>query len=757
MIEKIFILHHTHVDFGYTGPREKVNQDLVAMVDQAIDLIDRSMYRPESERLRWIHEVSWPVLEYLRQGGRQKEILFDQLRQGYQELTGFYVNPTDLFDRDSFEISTDYACTLALENDLPLTTAMFSDCPGISWCIPDLLAERGIKYLSAAPDFIMSYPLEVERPFYWEGPAGNRVLTWFTEWRNFWYAEGLFALKLTESPEEAIKRLMDYVTQIEKEGYRWRGLAIHVAMDNAPPAPSLMDFVSRFNGSQSSVQARLAINKDFFEFMEKEHGSEFQVHRAAWPDWWANGNGSAAYEVACSRQTKASLRKSMAAVRQFNLKYNPELFRSAMEDMLLFDEHTWGHSTSAITPWATAARLQWAQKRSYAMKGFTTARDMENQIATQIGETGKIVLANPFETKWVGVVGLKGNDKGYPQAPLLKDIETQERIVGQRVERPDLEKQTWDYYCLSVPRTEKRRFELVKVTTLPPIKWAGLENDQFQIDYDSQTGKITGIWDRVHQFQLCDKSAQWSFGEVIHECVPHGSREALYDIKIGSNHPEAKRLRPQFERRGGDQSEQSSTLLAGAVFNSLLTSGQLPGVTFAREIRLYHALHRIDIILRINKQVDTNYESLYLAFPFSVTPPEVWLENAGTVYRAGADQLPGSATDWHSVDQYAAISDPGKTIVLVAHDTPLVQIGDLHTGKWAKRLEISCGHVFSWIMNNIWFTNFPAYQEGMVELTWSLTAQTGRFDRTAVENFAGATRVGVIVAAAGQGDNSIVW
>ncbi len=49
MIENVFVLHHTHVDFGYTDDRDKVCDDLVSMVDEVIDLVENSADRPEGD------------------------------------------------------------------------------------------------------------------------------------------------------------------------------------------------------------------------------------------------------------------------------------------------------------------------------------------------------------------------------------------------------------------------------------------------------------------------------------------------------------------------------------------------------------------------------------------------------------------------------------------------------------------------------------------------------------------------------------
>src|SRR3972149_321867 len=107
MIEKIFILHHTHVDMGYTTSRDEACDHLVSMIDHVTDLVESSGDRPEPEKFRWIHEVSWPVLEYIRRGGQNQEKVLRHIREGRAELTALYVNPTELFDRKSFEVTTD--------------------------------------------------------------------------------------------------------------------------------------------------------------------------------------------------------------------------------------------------------------------------------------------------------------------------------------------------------------------------------------------------------------------------------------------------------------------------------------------------------------------------------------------------------------------------------------------------------------------------------------------------------------------------
>lgn len=70
------------MDLSYTGDRQVVCDELVGMVERMIDLVDASAGRPTCERFRWIHEVSRPVLEYLRRGGRRSFLRSTEWTEG---------------------------------------------------------------------------------------------------------------------------------------------------------------------------------------------------------------------------------------------------------------------------------------------------------------------------------------------------------------------------------------------------------------------------------------------------------------------------------------------------------------------------------------------------------------------------------------------------------------------------------------------------------------------------------------------------
>jgi hypothetical protein len=88
----------------------------------------------------------------------------------------------------------------------------------------------------------------------------------------------------------------------------------------------------------------------------------------------------------------------------------------------------------------------------------------------------------------------------------------------------------------------------------------------------------------------------------------------------------------------------------------------------------------------------------------------------------GKEQLPGTTLDWHAVQNWVEFSGKDARVVWSPVEAPLVQFGDINTGKWLKELDLTNAWVFSYAMNNYWMTNFKASQEGRVEFRYSLTS-----------------------------------
>jgi len=73
-----------------------------------------------------------------------------------------------------------------------------------------------------------------------------------------------------------------------------------------------------------------------------------------------------------------------------------------------------------------------------------------------------------------------------------------------------------------------------------------------------------------------------------------------------------------------------------------------------------------------------------------------------------------------------------------------VQLGEITFGKWADHLKLNRACIYSWLTNNFWYTNFPAYQLGHLRFRFTLTTGAGEFDPEAAQAFARGVGLGLV-------------
>jgi alpha-mannosidase len=88
------------------------------------------------------------------------------------------------------------------------------------------------------------------------------------------------------------------------------------------------------------------------------------------------------------------------------------------------------------------------------------------------------------------------------------------------------------------------------------------------------------------------------------------------------------------------------------------------------------------------------------------------------------DLLPGAAREWFSVQHWVAAQQGGVTAALIPVDAELIALGDIVRGQWPIQLGERQGTVFSYVMNNYWFTNYVAGQGGDYTFRYVLTSGT---------------------------------
>ena len=185
----------------------------------------------------------------------------------------------------------------------------------------------------------------------------------------------------------------------------------------------------------------------------------------------------------------------------------------------------------------------------------------------------------------------------------------------------------------------------------------------------------------------------------------------------------------------------------GPIWKSKFVTAELDGCAEPNgarcEIRLYETEKRIEFHYSIRKKPVTSGEAVYAAFPFRLPEGTLVYEAQGGFATPGENQIPRSSSDWQTVQNFVSIQNADGQIVFSANQAPLVQFGDINLGKWQERAVIERPHIYSWMMNNYWFTNFRASQEGEVKFDYAITS-TQDTRRTAAVQFGWDTRIPLV-------------
>jgi len=213
---EVYLLHHSHVDIGYTHVQTEVEQKHWQYYKQVIDLARNTADYPPGSPFKWNVEVLWAVDSFLKQASpADSQAFIDAVKKGWIGLDALYGNElTALCRPEELVRLVDYARMLRQRFDVTIDTAMITDVPGYTWGIVPVLAQSGVKYFSIGPNrgHRIGYTLSAwgDKPFYWLSPSGKEsVLCWVAgEGYSFFHSGRLDG-----------QRLFDYLQRLDDSEY----------------------------------------------------------------------------------------------------------------------------------------------------------------------------------------------------------------------------------------------------------------------------------------------------------------------------------------------------------------------------------------------------------------------------------------------------------------------------------------------------------------------------------------------------------
>ena len=757
-IHRLYLIHHSHTDIGYTASQAVIGRQQAEFIAQALDCCTATDALPAGERFAWTCEAAWAVKLFLRRFPERAAEFWRRVREGRIEVTALECQLTDLFTLELLEETLAFTTGEARRHGAEVVTAMQNDVNGWAWGLADLLARHGVRYFTTGINETRALGV---RPcpdaFRWTGPQGGNLLTW----HGLHYLTGN---SLNLDTPDAERRVAAWLAERKKNGYAHPVIAANIHgenHDNAPPGLWICEAVRQWNAAHADLKLELCTPRTWFAALERECPQPFPERRLAWPDWWADGNGSALREVIWVRQAQADWTATGAAARAAGQTPDPERAATVVEQATLFCEHTWGAWNSTDTPDSLEAQGQWHVKAGFAC---TAAAESAALLADTLR------AACPFPTPAAGVAEVAVfNPLPFPRSDLaevtipdwaLTGGDRERQVLTKTPERPGpachLEDtaggapipvrrepvilnsarhpgQRLRFIARDVPALGWKRYRLLpgdlpEAATSVQVRDHVLTTSAWRAALAPATGAITSLRQAGIDAELVNPQS-WALGQLIHETIPAG-RETLAAWPGVLRNAVIHRATPAMAAVAAEPHP------LGITQEYASTGDGFPRVRTA--VTAYAALPRLDLTVTVTPPPAADRtDAFYLAFPFAARRPEVYVELPGAVMRPGRDQIPGSATDWHSVQHYFAVADGAAwTAVVATPDAPLLQINGINTGLWQEQLPPPNGTVMSWLMNNYWFTNFPASQNGPVTCRFSLDVRPGGFDAATASRFA---------------------
>jgi len=706
---RIYLAASSHTDIGYTHLQPQCAEQHNVNIDDAARLIERH------SDFKWNCEVAWQVENYLAtRKGPAIEKFVQLAREGRIGVEALYVNIlTGLCSHEEFCRMTYFAHGLHRRYGIPYKSAMINDVPTCVASTPMILANAGIRYFGDginAERAVTFTHMDRTSPCWWEGPDGSRVLMMFVR-PSFAYALRMgFHTNLEAARKLTLKHLAAYEA---RDDYPYDAIFFNGASnDNWPIEPKLPEIVEAWNRRYAFPKIIFCRYAEFFEYIEKHYGDRLPVVRGSGGTYWEDGAGSSARETAMCRDAHEAVEKadrmlSLASKHRPAVLYPREAIGEAWRNCLLYDEHTWGAHTAGTQPESEFTKAQWAIKSRFAQDAQRHSAALLAQGARELASLveshgDSVVVLNMASWPRSGVVEVAlapGRTITDPSAPSVQTGQT--TLVAVR------DVPACGYRVLRCgPRTEVPNPRLLSGNTI--------ESRFYRVVFDAETGTITSVIDKELGRELVDRQAPYRLNQYLY--VSGGKDSRIVNPK---KTPAAPDLTVATPRKATLQPVGLASFGQRMIVET--SAAMTPKLTC--EITVWEDVKRIDVVNRLTKTLTYEKEAVYFAFPFAAPRPVLRYEEPAAIVRPDKDFLPGACRDWLSVQHFVELETGDGAICWSTPDAPLVCSQDINRGLWQSDAPLTNGHLFAYVMNNYWFTNYLAGQGGDFTFGFAITSR----------------------------------
>jgi hypothetical protein len=754
-VEEILLLHHSHLDVGYTHAQPVLWELQLEYIDQAIEWLEQTQGLPEASRPKWTCEASEPLRRWLARATPDRVDRFRELHaRGRIGVSALQWHIGSCVDRAGLQRLVDGKDELEQLLGTPIRVACQHDINGVPWPLADVLLDAGVDLFVMAINAHLGRAVE-PRPgmFMWEAPSGRRLRVLnghhYTMFDQVMFAWDDSVDRMAEGWDILAARLrdLDYALPF----VYLTSTCSPVMWDNAPPNPFLPSLIQRWNEAGRGPRVGYVTLDDVRERALGVPEADMPILRGDWTDYWASGHGSVPIATALNQRAKP-----LVAAASVLAGEDGDVVRRALECIDLYDEHTFGYwDTGGEHPQTQTIEIlkQALAHEGYELASFAVMDGLERLAANPAADKGieAVLLCNTGPDPLTISPALPGAwfaqpERTYRASRMAYEGRAWEGGFADGDVRPfgpvELPPFSWRVIPLDrlpevVPGALAHRVESTAITRRETnvaliashVRRVGtIESPFYELRYEPDSGRIVSLVDRLRGRELLAPDRGLDFFAFVRErpdALLDGSRYAFYQRDLDKEKVDASCWQdwsPVHERATRVVACEVHESAGRITFERVLDA---PGMRhLVQRISLLAADPVIHLEADFELEPDPSPQGVYFTFPLALESGwQAVFDIAGQAVRLDEDQLPGACRNWAAVESLAAMGDASGAVGLLCPDAPLVQFGSFHFGPPLDAIPRPANPLLlAWPVNNYWETNFPRVQRGRTRLRYGFVS-----------------------------------
>ena len=743
---KVYALPMEQADFGYNDLPARTLEWENRFIDKTLEI--QQAYPAYSFTL----DAAANLESYLAtRPENQSSRVLEHLRNGKWGINALYANFfTGLCSTEELFRSLEYGLRAGKTYGFTVDSASQTDEPSVTWALPQILADAGIKYFTNGSDPIRGALnpiglLNFHSPFYWESPTGSKVLVWsgvsYTAvdditWAG-WNEESVRTRQYNPSLFGMTRSLPLFLSQYERDDFPFDAVLLFGLHNDEIPMRHWgdADILAMWNKEYAYPEVIAGTQRDFFKYITSHFNDKIKTMRGDAGAYWEDEAGADARISAIIRtsQTQIVAAEKFESIAQWlkpDLRIEQQPFQSTWKNILLADSYVWSDANSYRRPYSYRTLGGEAAHRAWGEAAKQMSGDLRLVAMDKIAEL--VTATRP------GAVVF--NSESWTRSDFFDfELELDETLIDPTTEKAipcGVIKQSFGYnhvrcWADDVKGTGYKYYAIAKGALpvgeelkLNPSALA-IENDHYRLQLDSLSGAVSHLIDKQTNTDLIDSGSPYKLNEYLYVSggdpgtfragSPKDNRILAADVTLPL--PELKIHRPTLT-----QYPTAVRYPWGTVITIHSKSTNTPEITST--ITLVDKEKRVVFDNSVLKEDTLKKEGIYFAFPFSLHEPRIMYQGATAWVDPERDMLPGANLQWFATQGGVWGQGSNNRVAWSTREAPLVTFQDLNRGLWPTSIDISQGTIFSYVMNNYWYTDTPSHQGGQFDFHYALISGT---------------------------------